>query len=370
MGGFGSQPTGQKVNPFFIGQKELLKMSETKRFYWLKLQEDFFEDDTIDFIESQENGEKYCLFYLKLCLKALKSEGKLIRYVGNMLIPYDEKGLAKLTRTDVDTVRCALALFDKIGLISRLDTGEIFISQLNEMVGTETDKAKLMRQKRAKEKLLGNNVTPMLPECYTEKEIDIEIEKNTEQEQEEIPPSYIPKTEYKKCNDALREIHKLILIHNENQTDKKKKIGIYKDFFNFSQNEGRNFIELFRRNIDSAEVVEALKNYLRIASSDSYISSFSISAFCKRVNDYIPDNFSIEKYIDAPKNEEDVQAITQKFADDNLYAEWFNYAVFHHNRKKWLQAGKPSGKEFEKWAEGCFNEDVKSGRADANGDYN
>ena len=49
-------------------------MSENKRFYWLKLQEDFFEDDTIDFIESQENGEKYCLFYLKLCLKALKSE--------------------------------------------------------------------------------------------------------------------------------------------------------------------------------------------------------------------------------------------------------------------------------------------------------
>ena len=149
-------------------------MSETKRFYWLKLQEDFFEDDTIDFIESQENGEKYCLFYLKLCLKALKSEGKLIRYVGNMLIPYDEKGLAKLTRTDVDTVRCALALFDKIGLISRLDTGEIFINQLNEMVGTETDKAKLMRQKRAKEKLIGNNVTPMLPECYTEKDTDID----------------------------------------------------------------------------------------------------------------------------------------------------------------------------------------------------
>lgn len=151
-------------------------MSETKRFYWLKLQEDFFEDDTIDFIESQENGEKYCLFYLKLCLKALKSEGKLIRYVGNMLIPYDEKGLAKLTRTDVDTVRCALALFNEIGLVSRLDTGEIFINQLNEMVGTETDKAKLMRQKRAKEKLISNNVTPMLPKCYTEKELEKEKE--------------------------------------------------------------------------------------------------------------------------------------------------------------------------------------------------
>ena len=50
-------------------------MGENKRYYWLKLQENFFDDDTIDFIESQESGEKYVLFYLKLCLKALKNEG-------------------------------------------------------------------------------------------------------------------------------------------------------------------------------------------------------------------------------------------------------------------------------------------------------
>ena len=37
-------------------------MGENKRYYWLKLQENFFDDDTIDFIESQENGEKYVLF--------------------------------------------------------------------------------------------------------------------------------------------------------------------------------------------------------------------------------------------------------------------------------------------------------------------
>lgn len=148
-------------------------MGENKRYYWLKLPEDFFDDDTTDFIESQENGEKYCLFYLKLCLKALKYDGKLIRYVGNMLIPYDEIGLAKLTKTDVDTVRSALAIFSKIGLVERLDTGEIFLSQLNEMVGTETQKAKYMRQRRLQQ---SNNVTPMLPECYTDIELDTDKE--------------------------------------------------------------------------------------------------------------------------------------------------------------------------------------------------
>ena len=37
-----------------------------------------------------------------------------------------------------------------------------------------------MRQKRAKEKLISNKVTPMLPDCYTE----IELEKEKEQEKE------------------------------------------------------------------------------------------------------------------------------------------------------------------------------------------
>ena len=276
-------------------------MSETKRFYWLKLQEDFFEDDTIDFIESQENGEKYCLFYLKLCLKALKSEGKLIRYVGNMLIPYDEKGLAKLTRTDVDTVRCALALFDKIGLVSRLDTGEIFINQLNEMVGTETDKAKLMRQKRAKEKLISNNVTPMLPECYTEKEIDIEIEKKIEKEQEEAcVPSYIPqplKTNKESFQNFLNDCFLLITNHNKNA---KHKIPISKAIMYFTQKEGRELLELSRQ-YETSEIKSALENYLKVANSDSWKSSFSFGAFCKNISEYTAEYFDMSKYIDTPK---------------------------------------------------------------------
>ena len=157
-------------------------MSENRRYYWLKLQENFFDDDTIDYIESQESGEKYVLFYLKLCLKALKNGGKLIRYVGEMLLPYDDIGLAKLTRTDVNVARSALILFSKIGLIKKLETGELFLTQLNEMVGTETQKAKYMRQRRAEQK--GNNVTPMLPECYTDIELDIELEKEKELEKE------------------------------------------------------------------------------------------------------------------------------------------------------------------------------------------
>ena len=45
-------------------------MSEDKRFYWMKLKEGFFEDETIAWLEEQKNGKEYVLFLLKLCLKA------------------------------------------------------------------------------------------------------------------------------------------------------------------------------------------------------------------------------------------------------------------------------------------------------------
>ena len=181
-----------------------------KKYYWLKLKEDFFEEDTISWIEEQENGKEYCLFYLKLCLKSLKTNGTLIRNVGTMLVPYDVKQLGKITNTDIDTVRIAMELFKNIGLVEILDNGEIYLRQLQNMVGSETSKAQLMRNKRGKDRDLigqgnnvtkkGNNVTKVLPTCYQgeehcyteieieqeiETETDIEIEKEIEIEQQQ-----------------------------------------------------------------------------------------------------------------------------------------------------------------------------------------
>lgn len=161
-------------------------MADNKRFYWLKLKEDFFDDETIRFIEEQENGIKYSNFYLKLCLKSLRTDGKLIRLVGEMLIPYDVKSLAALTGVDVDTVRCAMALFQKIGCIKVLDSGELFITQLSELVGSETDKAKLMRMSRARK-------VTLLPDCYPEKEIEIEQELEVEKGKKPSTPPPEPK---------------------------------------------------------------------------------------------------------------------------------------------------------------------------------
>lgn len=168
-------------------------MSEAKRYYWLKLPENFFDavdDDTISFIEEMEGGPAYVLFYLKLLCKALRTEGVLIRYVGSRCIPYNDAALAKLTGTQVDTVHCAVKVLQDMGLIQRLSTGELFLTQMNEFIGSETDKAVAMRKSRAKANLgeKGNNVTPLLPERYSDvtqsKSKSIEKEKEVDKEKE------------------------------------------------------------------------------------------------------------------------------------------------------------------------------------------
>lgn len=166
-----------------------------KKYYWLKLKENFFEEDTISWLEEQENGVYYSNFYLKMCLKSLKTNGILIRNVGEILIPYDIKKLAEITRVKLDTAIVAMELFKKIGLVQILENGEIYLTQLELMVGSETSKAELMRKKREREKQLvlddSNNVTEMLLDCYTEKEREIEKELQQDNKISLVVPSNV-----------------------------------------------------------------------------------------------------------------------------------------------------------------------------------
>ena len=157
-------------------------MAKTKRYYWVKLKEDFFQDEVISWIEEQEKGIYYTNFYLKLCLKAMNSEGLLIRRIGDMLIPYDIKNLAKITGVDQDTVIVAMELFKKTGLVEILENGEIYLTQLQNMIGSESGWAEKKRLQREKKKSEDN--VPKLEDDVQSKsgqsptDIDIDIEKD------------------------------------------------------------------------------------------------------------------------------------------------------------------------------------------------
>lgn len=155
-----------------------------KKYYWLKFKEDFFDEDTIQWLEEQNNGKEYCLFYLKLCLKSLKTNGILIRSVGQILVPYDVKKLGEITNTDIDTVIVAMEVFKKIGLVQILDNGEIYLTQLKNMVGSESKWAKYKRKDKELEKLQHDSNSAQKT-LQTEKEKELDIEKDKELEKEE-----------------------------------------------------------------------------------------------------------------------------------------------------------------------------------------
>ena len=129
-------------------------MSNNKKYWYIQLNVNFFEDDRIDWLCEQKNGYAYVVLYLKLCLKTANNNGILMRQIGDMIIPYDIDKIADMTHIDVDIVRVALDIFKRIGLIYEADENCNFmrIPAVPSMVGYTTqyaiDKAKQREKKR------------------------------------------------------------------------------------------------------------------------------------------------------------------------------------------------------------------------------
>lgn len=149
-----------------------------KRYYWLKLPKDFFEDKAIKRLRHIAGGDTYTIIYLKMLLKSMEDDGKLF-YEGIEDTICDE--IALDINESADDVQVTISYLEKKGLLIVTDS-EVELTRLTEMVGSETDKAELMRKLRNKEKgnnvtKISNNVTKALPtvtNCYTEKEKEIE----------------------------------------------------------------------------------------------------------------------------------------------------------------------------------------------------
>ena len=129
-------------------------MAENKKYWYLQLNVNFFEDERIDWLAEQNNGYAYVVLYLKLCLKTANNNGILTRQIGDMIIPYDVNKIAEITKMNVDVVRVALELYKKIGLVYEADENCNFmrLPEVPSMVGYTTqyaiDKAKYRQKKK------------------------------------------------------------------------------------------------------------------------------------------------------------------------------------------------------------------------------
>ena len=177
---------------------------DDKKYYWIKLRTDFFNQDTIDFLMSQKNGAEYIVLYQMLCVNSANNNGNLYTKLGDMLIPYTVEKIVRDTRYfDFDTVTVALQLFKQLGLIYEKENNCFAISNFENWIGKEPDRTNAERQRRYRERQkqkrlemqtenkennanrnVTHNVTNVT-KSNVEKEIDIEIEKEIEIDREE-----------------------------------------------------------------------------------------------------------------------------------------------------------------------------------------
>ena len=149
-------------------------MADNKKYYYLKLKEDFFDSEEMKVLESMPNGVEYQNVYLKMCLLSLKSDGALM--FKNM-IPYSLEMLSSVLRVKIDTIKTAVEIFQKMELITIADAETIYMSDIQTLVGqSSTEAERIMRYRKSlKEKQHAEQI-----ECNCDEECTNVVQMYTE----------------------------------------------------------------------------------------------------------------------------------------------------------------------------------------------
>lgn len=121
-------------------------MADNQKYYYMRLKEDFFDTEEMKLLESLPDGYLYSNILLKLYLMSLKKAGRLMF---NERIPYNAQMIATLTRQQVGTVEKALGVLKEFGFIEILDTGAIYMLDIQSFIGQSSTEADRKREYRA-----------------------------------------------------------------------------------------------------------------------------------------------------------------------------------------------------------------------------
>lgn len=217
-------------------------MAENRRYYWLKLKEDFFTDKRIKRLRRISGGDTYTIIYLKLLLLSLKDSGKLYYdgvetdFIKELALTIDEK------EDDVMVTVNYLMAQNLMEIIAEND--EYFLTEIPSLIGSETASTRRSRKSREQKALQCNtnaalgNLLQQNRNGDIEKEIDIELEKEGEKEKDKILPPILfgeyknirlTDEEYQKLKDKLQG-HTEIMIEKLSRYIKSKGTD-YKDHY-------------------------------------------------------------------------------------------------------------------------------------------
>lgn len=141
-----------------------------RRYYWLKLKDDYLESPKIKKLRKIAGGDTYTIIYLKMQLLSVKTQGA-IEYEG--IEPSFAEELALKLNEDIDNVKITLSYLESQGLIEASEESTYLLPEALKSIGSETESASRMRALRTKKaSLCDSSVTS----CDTDIDRDIEID--------------------------------------------------------------------------------------------------------------------------------------------------------------------------------------------------
>lgn len=166
-------------------------MTPSKKYYWLRLKDDFFQQKEIKKLRKIAGGDTYTVIYLKMLLIAMKQDNKL--YFEGVEDKFEEE-LALELDEEIDNVKMTLAFLKVQNLIEQITEEDFLLTKCCDMVGKETAGAERTRKCR-QNKIENNNillqcntdVTISNTEIEKEKDIYIDINNNVHQDAQNAP---------------------------------------------------------------------------------------------------------------------------------------------------------------------------------------
>ncbi len=120
-------------------------MSDNKKYYYLKLKENFFDTEDMKLLQGMKDGYIYSDILLKLYLQSLRQDGRLM-YRG--IVPYTPDMIATITHHQVGTVEKAMRILEQMGFLEILDNGAIYMLDIQNFIGQSSSEADRQRDYR------------------------------------------------------------------------------------------------------------------------------------------------------------------------------------------------------------------------------
>ena len=124
-------------------------MADEKRYFWIKIRQDFFTDPYIKMLRRIAGGDTYTIIYLEMLVKSADTNGTIYFQGAGSDIAEE---LALMLNENVEDVRALLAYLEAKKLLIHPEfTEDIFLVATPDLTGSETGSAQRVRKFRERQ---------------------------------------------------------------------------------------------------------------------------------------------------------------------------------------------------------------------------